>query len=198
MAGSTQILEVREFHDMLARWMILHPTATLKETAEHFKVSIGWVSIVKNSDAFKVHYRKLTDATFADALEEIQGQTIELASNTLAILNDKVRKDGKAFSPAELLQVADTALKRLGYGLGPRAPSGGVKVNIQNNNGGSSTTVVSAGELADARQKMAEVHGVRIAGHAAPGVANGAPQLSRSASVEDTESEVIDVTSVEV
>lgn len=58
MAESAQIKNVGWWHERLADWLIANPHSTLAEAAAFFDCSRSWISIVKNSDAFKVFFAK--------------------------------------------------------------------------------------------------------------------------------------------
>jgi hypothetical protein len=157
MAGLTnQPVKVNAWHEQLAIYMIANPTATNKETAAYFKVSPVYIGIIKNSDAFKAYYSSRTDAVFDKVIDDIYGQTIALTSQALEKLNTKVATIGDSMSPQELLTIADTGLKRLGYGASKFT---GPAVTVNNN---ISNTVVDRRDLEEARRKMSEVHGVSV------------------------------------
>lgn len=156
MADSVQPVKVNHWHEQLALYMIANPTATNKETAAHFKVSASYICIIKNSDAFKTYYAKRVDRQFDNVVDDIFGQTVAMTSQALEHLNHKLETIGEAMTPAELLAISDTGLKRLGYGA-TKFGAGPVTINnTQNNN----IAVVNRDDLDGARRKMAEVYGV--------------------------------------
>lgn len=152
MANSVQILKVNSWHEQLATYMVAHPTSTLAEAAAFFKVSPSYISIVRNSDAFKAYYKDRMDGLFHSTCGEIYGQTTAMTSIALEKLNRKLETIGDTLSVGELKEIADTGLKRLGFGADKRSPAPSVNINVG--------VVVSRDDLEKARRKMAEVHGV--------------------------------------
>lgn len=132
--------------------MIVHPTAGLAETAKHFKCSMSYISIIRNSDAFKAYYRGRVDRQFDEVTTDILGQTQAMTAIALDRINHKLETIGDQLSVSELKDIADTGLKRLGFGAMKNSPGPQVNVNVG--------VVVDRGDLASARQRMAEVHGV--------------------------------------
>lgn len=163
VSGTAQIqpTKVNYWHEQLANYMLAHPTATNEETAKHFKVSKGYVCILKNSDVFKAYYRKRADEFNEKAnsivLDDVMGQTTMMASLALDALNKKLENHGDQMNEAMLLSIADTGLKRLGYGA---TKFSGAPVNVQINN--NNTSSVQRGDLEAARNKLAEAHGVTV------------------------------------
>jgi len=151
MADSLQITRVNAFHEALALYIIQNPRAKLKEMAQHFRCSPQWISIVRNSDAFKVYYAERMDKQF-DAVGDIIDQTKAMTAMALELMNEKLESIGTELSIGELKDIADTGLKRLGYGARASAPV--VQVNAA-----QGVVVVSRGELAAARERMERVHG---------------------------------------
>lgn len=155
MADSLQILKVNPFHEQLALYMIAHPSATLSQTAKHFKYSAPYISIIRNSDAFKVYYQSLV-ARQIEKLEPIMQATTAMTELALDKINKKLEDIGDELSVTELKEIADMGLKRLGYGAALKGPAG-PNINISAQNG---FVVVDRGDLDEARRRMAEVHGV--------------------------------------
>lgn len=161
-AGTSEILDMAEqqvqkvnwWHERLADWMILNPDKTLKMAAKDFNVSHAYISIIKNSDSFKVYWAERSSA-HSDALTaDLISKTGAVAEMALDELMGKLAHE--PLSAPFLLQTADTALRRLGYGVAskqaPESPQAGqVSVNI---------SVVSGEALAAAREKMRKLHGV--------------------------------------
>lgn len=153
MADSQQILKVNDFHQQLALYMIQNPAATLAQTATHFKYSAAYLSIVRNSDAFKAFYSKLFDRQFSQ-LEQINCKLMASTEQALDRLNNKLETIGDQLSASELKDIADDGLKRLGFGA--MKTSAGPSIHVHS----PGVVVVDRGDLESARQRMAEVHSV--------------------------------------
>lgn len=160
MADSVQIKTIGWWHERLADWMLANPHLTLGDAAKHFDVSRSWLSIVKNSDCFKIYWATRSD-NFNDVLtEKVTDSIIDLRTKTAAVtelaLDELSRRlDGapEAVSMDTLLDISQMGLKSLGYGAKAAAASPTVNVNI-------STGLVSAEDLAKARQRALEGYGV--------------------------------------
>lgn len=156
MADSVQIKQVNPWHAQLALYMVANPSSTLEQTARHFKRTSAWISIVRNSDAFKVYYQNMVNRQL-DNMDPLTQGTQAMTDIALEKLNKKLEDIGDQLSVTELKEVADMGLKRLGFGasLGARAPSQPA-VHLH----AAGVVVVDRGDLESARQRMAEAHGV--------------------------------------
>jgi hypothetical protein len=151
VADSNQILKLNDFHKQLALYMIAHPGKTNAEIGKRFGYNATYISIVKNSDAFKAFYAGLYDKQF-NQLQPIVDATNAMTDMALEHLNHKLETIGAELSVNELKEIADMGLKRLGFGAlkTTQAPTVNVGVSV----------VVDRGDLESARRTMAEVHGV--------------------------------------
>lgn len=136
MANSNQIVSVSQpWHYALAEFFILFPEKSMSECAEHFKVSTTWLSLVKNSDAFKDFFearRREHSETISEAIAAaaITDKLTVLAELSVDAVTKKVEEHIKAVSQPghipgmsnrelslEALQdSANLALKALGFG----------------------------------------------------------------------------------
>lgn len=154
MAYRVQIKRMNPFHKQLALYLIANPSAKLPVLAKHFKKTQTWISIVKNSDAFKVYYQSLVNRQL-DNLDPILQNTQAMTELALDAMNQKLETIGTDLSVTELKEIADMGLKRLGFG----APTINKPSNTIINNS-HTTVVVDRGELESARKRMAEAYGV--------------------------------------
>lgn len=158
MAASASVKKVSWWHERLADWMIAHPDRTLGEAAKYFNVTPTWLSVIKNSDAFRDYWASRSAEASSYMLADIKDKTLLVTEMALDRLIDRVNTTGDVMPPDLLLDVAKTGLKSLGYGVTPAAPAAGSNVNIQLN--------VTPGALETARQKMQATFGVQPDGHA--------------------------------
>lgn len=155
MAASLQVKELNEWHNALIDYIIANPTASLRLKARQFNVSISWLSIVENSDAFKEKMKARQDAHFENVSIGVVRKLEAVADTVLDEINFRLDKDNGASIPlAQLKELGDMALKNLGFGnkFGPRLPN-------EPNPLGSSTTnntiiVADRESLKDARAMM--------------------------------------------
>lgn len=157
--AAVQVQSVGWWHERLADWMIANPDKMLKDAAKFFNCSQGWISILKNSDCFKEYWaRRSAEASDMNSASTLIAKTGALAELALDRLLEKMETPSEALQAPFLLQTADTALRRLGYGQPKPAPGqqpggGNVTVNIG---------LVSPERLAAAREKMKRLHGVTV------------------------------------
>ena len=154
MAKSVQIIKLNELHDALIEFMIVNPNAGLRITSEHFGLSQSWLSIIKNSDAFKALYDSKRDDHFSrlstTLVEKIQGLA-EVGIDELTKRIEEENEDTPPISTPVLRDVTSTALKSLGFGQ-PKAAANGVQNNNQYN-----IVVADKEGLARAREKIAHI-----------------------------------------
>lgn len=155
------------WHEALADWLIQNPDKHAKDAAVVFDTSPSYIYMLKNSDTFKAYFagrRKEVSAGVEDKAASMFGTLSDklaaLAEASLDVLNARMEQvalaGDKGVMPNEqLLQTADMALKKLGYGV--PAPGGGhgpmTQVNVN----------VSADLLAAAREKMAKLYRTQVA-----------------------------------
>jgi len=149
MAG-TELQKVGLKHEAIAQYMLANPTATQNEVAVAFNLTVSWLSIIVNSQAFQEYVAKLNE-------EILQSQVIPLRDKLLGVSHLAVEKLGKAVAdsqdPSFLLAAADKTLHRLGY-----APkSGGETVTPGQLNVQQNIFVADKGSLEEARALMHNV-----------------------------------------
>lgn len=168
---SQKLRTVSWWHEQLVDWMLLNPDKPLKDAARVFDVSVNYIYLLKNSDTFKaywLHRRAKREETLDDKMPEIFGSLQDKLATVadmsldqiLAQLsnNEKLTSVGApGLSTDELRATADTALRRLGYGVAPTPGGaslspGAPNINVQVN--------VDAAALAAAREKMQLLHGI--------------------------------------
>lgn len=166
MAESSQIKQVRKpWQEALAEYFILYPERSMGEAAQHFGVTIAWLSVVKNSDAFQDYYqarrrehtellsRELVDAKIDDKLEALAEMSIDAIT---ARVEEHVRKvPTRELSLEALHDSANLALKALGFG-------GKAQVNVNTGGGNAHVLIEDAQALARARGNLRVVRELKI------------------------------------
>lgn len=156
------------WHEALADWMLNNPDKPMKDAAVAFNVTPTYIYMLKNSDTFQAYWkrrRERVEAGVEQTAEEIGGtirdKLAALAEASLDALNSRMEDIMLAGKHSNVpigtvLETADLALKKLGYGMpAPGTGQGG---------GGPNTTVnvtVSADMLAEARAKMQNLFKVK-------------------------------------
>lgn len=152
MAESVQIKSVSWRHEALADLMITKPYATLGEIAKELGFTLSWVSIVKNSDAFK-DYWTLRRRVHADAVTSgIKEKAAALAEMSLDILIEATEAGiaSNSISASEARDNLELVTKRFGFD-GSASQQSHVQ-QVQLNIG-----IASAEALASAREKMRRI-----------------------------------------
>lgn len=131
--SATQIKKVRAWHEELLEFMLAHPRASLQETAFYFNVSVSWVSIIKNTDAFRELWAARRGEHFSRVSVGVSERLTALAEVTVDALTEKVEEEVRAGTVKidTLKEVSDMALKSLGFG--PKGNVSGPVTNVQNN-----------------------------------------------------------------
>ena len=152
MAQSVQIKAVRPWHEELLEFIIANPRASGAEIALYFNVTESWVSIVKNSDAFKELWAARRSEHFSRVSAGLSDKVTALAEVTIDTLADEVEKKKRngELKIQELKEIGEMALKSLGFGAKREASLTPVVVN--NNN-----FVVDKDTLANARAAKAKL-----------------------------------------
>lgn len=141
MAESLQLHKVsKPWHEALAEYFILYPERTMTQAAADFNVSLPWLSLVKNSDAFQDYYQArrrehFNDVSRALAESKIEDKLRSVADMSLDAIADRVAEHVQKVPTRELsleaLQTsAQLALKALGFGA---KASGASPPLVQNN-----------------------------------------------------------------
>lgn len=174
--ASPTVKKVNWWHQRLADWMLVNPGANIRDAAKIFNCTETTLYIVKNSDAFKAYWefrrRKLEDGLEGDANAALglglMEKTAAIAEMAMDQILEQLESNGKAQSVGapiiphdELRSTADMAMKKLGYGL----PSKSGDSPVQNN---QINLTIDANLLAQAREKMKQIHGVETAAPALP------------------------------
>lgn len=154
MAQSAQINNVKAWHEELMDFMLAQPRAGLKETSEYFGVSMSWLSVVKNSDAFKDAWEKRRE-NHSSAVSVSLVQRVEaLAEVALETMTQRLEREGESIGLSTLREVSETALKSLGFGMRDARAGGSQQAHsITNNN----MIVVDRETLARARDARARM-----------------------------------------
>src|SRR5882672_2971816 len=83
---------VRAWHEELLEFLLVNPRASLQEIAIYFNASISWISIVRNSDAFKELYARRRDQHFDRVSITVSDRVTALADVTIDALTFKMEK----------------------------------------------------------------------------------------------------------
>ena len=141
--AEVQIKEVRPVHEELMNMMLMHPGATLKELAAKLNLTVSWISIVANSDAFKARMAEKQKEIFGEVVVANVKERLEsVASISLERLAEKVAvSDDERF----LLDAAVASSKALGFGA-PKVTQPAVILN--------QSFTATPEQLAAARQRI--------------------------------------------
>lgn len=147
--AEVQIKSVRNWHDDLIEFILMHPSADLRIKARHFEVSMSWISIVENSDAFKEKLASRRQEHFQNVSNNVVQKLEALAD--LCVDEMASRIDKQTDVPLSTLkEVGESALKMLGFGQPKSGPATSHTTNI---------LIADKEALAEARARMAQVKG---------------------------------------
>ena len=158
--AEVQIKSVGWWHERFADWLIANPHLKLKDAAREFDCTVPWLSVVKNSDAFKEVFaqrsRSVTDGVVNGTVSHIAGvreKTETMTEIALDALNEKLERECAAdmVPRTELVEIVDKGMARLGYGANKQSLPPPVSI-IANK-----VAIVSREALSSARSKILRV-----------------------------------------
>jgi len=144
--------KMRPWHQMVAEFILLHPTASNSDIAEHFDMHKQTITLLVSSDMFKSYFatrkQEIEARVNETAFERLNGKLARLAEQTVDVLAEKIEAQREVLGLKETRETMDVALQHLGFGLKKTAPAGNATTNVQN------MFVVSAADLSEARALM--------------------------------------------
>lgn len=139
-----QVTKLKNWHEELVNFDLMHPSASLRMKAAHFNVSMSWISIVQNSDAYREYRAQRRDEHFGNVSQAVIDKLEALADISVSEINERIHRD-KDIPLAHLTEVAEMALGKLGFGQ--KATNNGI---VTNNN----IIVADKEALEEARKRM--------------------------------------------
>lgn len=146
--SAVQIKKLNSFHERLADWLIANPGVRQSEAAKFFGYTEAWISTVIHSDAFQEYYQQLSSSVSSHVVVTTRDRVVGLANLAMDELGERLAgSKAKDIPLPQLLEVADTMLKRGGYGDSPaQAPQASLHLHV-----------VTQEDIAAARSAMREV-----------------------------------------
>lgn len=147
---------LRAWHEELIEFTLANPRASLQEASLYFNVTVSWISIVKNSDAFREMWARRRPEHFSRVSAGVSERLVALTEVTVDALTNKVEQETRegTASIATLKEVGDMALKAMGFGnKGIGSPIVHLNTGPTQNN----TFIVDKETLARAREAKAKL-----------------------------------------
>lgn len=146
----------RWWYDGIIDWMLSHPGQKLGDCAEYFDKAQSTISLIVNSDAFKM--RLAERRSEFEHLHDfaIISKTSEVALKALDVMLDQLEKKRDKIPLKDANEIANTALKRLGYG-----EKQGPTINI-GQGAGATVVQVSRETLEASRKQIRQVQEQRL------------------------------------
>lgn len=146
--AQVQLKEINWWHEAIIDWMLANPEKKLRECAEHFEVSVSWLSVIKNSDCFKALWEARREGYSHHVDQSLTQKLTTVAELSLDAQMEKLEVMGPLMDMEDLRKVGKDAITALGYGKSP-------SVQINNNGDGDVNMLsVDADTLAEARQRI--------------------------------------------
>ena len=123
-----QVKKVSWWHENLIEWLIMFPEKKLADAARFFNVSQAWLSVVKNSDAFRELYEQRREAHFDNVSVSTTQKLEALAEISIEELTTRIETKPEEVSIGGLQDTTNMALKALGFG--GHKPTGGDKEGV--------------------------------------------------------------------
>lgn len=144
--AETQIQNVSHRHEYIIDWLLANPSVkSLQSLCDELNISRSWLSIVMNSDAFKLEYSKRRAMYNEVHGAAVQTKLHEAAIKALDKLIDAL--DDEEIDPRLALDAVDKTTNRLGYGA---KPGNTPQVSVH----AGTALIVDKSMLAQAREKM--------------------------------------------
>lgn len=140
-----EIQRISHTHDQIMNWLIANPGVSLRECADYFGYTQGWLSQIIHSDVFQAKLKERQTDVFIRVADDIPSKLSALADVAIGKVQEALeRSDNGRFA----VDVFDKAMHRLGYAPNSARNPGPQAVMQQNN------YFISRDDLAIARQSM--------------------------------------------
>lgn len=159
MAESKQVKHVRWWHEAVVDWELENPGLTMNECASYFDVSPSYLSILRNSDAYKEYAERRRREHNSNVSETIIQKTEKLAKIAVDVLTERIDSERKTILLGGVKDTAEMALKSLGFGLprGGDTRTGAAPAMVININ-------ASSEDIALARDRLRAVQTLELTG----------------------------------
>jgi hypothetical protein len=151
-AANWQPKRYRYWYDNIIDILLAEPHLSQKEIALKLGRHAATIGMIMNSDLFRARYEQRRSAKSLALQETLNGKLTATATLALEITEEVLRKKRDQVPLGELVDVADKALARLGYG--PKVQSSSAQVVVNN---ATVVAPVSADELRSARAKLIDM-----------------------------------------
>jgi hypothetical protein len=167
--------------DAIIDLLLVEPTLTQKDIAIRLERHPATVGMIMNSDLFRARYEQRRGAQTAALTEAINTRLSRVAFRALELTEEILAEERTAVPLPALVDVADKALARLGYG-----PKMAANPAVVINNQTSVVAPVTPEQLRAARQKLieAQAHASGSAG-GVPSSGGGGEKASRPLAGEE-------------
>lgn len=127
MSNPSPVKRLNDVHVQMMDFIMANPGCTYEQiSAACGGYSIGWISQIVNSDAFKAMLAERQIEVFGELKLTIKDRVLGLAHASLKRLEERVPVETDI---DKVSNVADLALKSLGFGSKPQGPQGGTQNN---------------------------------------------------------------------
>lgn len=129
-ASAWQPQKFRYWYDGIIDELLANPQQTQKEIAAKLGKSPVTIGMIMNSDLFRMRYEQRRGEQSKKLTDAINGKLASVALKALDLTEQKLELQQTAPPLDTLVDVADKALQRLGYGVkSPASPAVSVSVN---------------------------------------------------------------------
>ena len=120
-------------HEEVLMWLLLNPDKSQRDCARELNFTEGWLSQIISSDLFQIRLAELREQDFNVSVLSLREKLTAVANLSLEKQLEKLELENDF---DKIQKAGDSALKRLGYGIGkqegPQAPAQpGVVINNQ-------------------------------------------------------------------
>lgn len=123
----SEVIKLSHTHQAIMAFMVENPEVPLDKVAAKFGYTQGWLSQLIHSSLFQAELHYKQDVHFGEAALSVKDRITEAAHQSLARINERVQSG--VVSTDTLVDIAEMALKNLGYGAPKAAPQAVINNN---------------------------------------------------------------------
>jgi hypothetical protein len=108
--------KMRWWYESLVDFILLHPTATHQQIADHFGKSRGAIDVILATDAFKAYARQRREQYTEHHNNAVHSKILGVANKSMELMLESLERKRDTIPLDLLARINEGALKSLGYG----------------------------------------------------------------------------------
>lgn len=128
--AKSQIKKVSWWHESIVDWTLANPSRSLTECAAYFGVTLSYLSVLRNSDAFRDYEARRREEHNAEVSKSIVDKVEDVASVSLEVLKERIEEERSYIGLKTVTDVCSITLKALGFGVKSDNSPANSQVNV--------------------------------------------------------------------